>query len=459
MTTKSLGRFITLFFVAFLPWSVIFSVFWSEKLHLDILRFSKELILISIGWVYVYEVLKKKIKISFDWFDGSILAFIGVLIFITIVQNWSLKGMVYWLRYDAIFLLAIMLFRRTLSLWGITFKDVAKTFLISWGIMLGMSFLVRYVFGEMILTLVGFSDKVSIWDAGWPPPIYHGIAGAAVVRFQGMLEWPNQMAFFLLLYIGVYMTFFAQKKKYFFMNLLIIAVLLFLLVQTYSRSAYGGFLVAGVYSILWSLWSFFRKRKKYTITLWKIITFFLIVLFVWFGFMLQFGNKIAPIFERHGSTSGHFERMYIGLLRFHEHPLWHGLAQSGPASRAIFEVNQNPVSDDAIKDPTVSHVVQILRERNPDFVFNTETYYIPESWYIQQMIEGGIVWILLFWSIILMVLWSLKKYKYLFAATLGMLLMNLVLHSFESVHTSLIWSVLVASTMMIPQITRKISLR
>lgn len=451
MTIKSIGRFLTLFFVAFLPWSVLFSVFWSEKLHLDILRFSKELILIGIGWTYIYEVLKKKIKISFDRFDASVLAFIVVLILVTIVQDWSLKSIIYWLRYDVIFLWAIVLFRRTLPLWDITLTDIAKTFLISWGIMLCMSFLVRYVFGEMILTLAGFSDKVSVWDAGWPPPIYHGIAGAAVVRFQGMLEWPNQMAFFLLLYLGTYMTFFAQKKKYFFMNLLIITVLLFLLVQTYSRSAYGGFFVAGVYSVFWSLWTFFRKRKKYKITLWKIITFCLIVLFAWFGFMLQFGNKVAPIFERHGSTSGHFERMYIGLLRFREHPLWHGLAQSGPASRAIFEVNQNPVPDDAIYDVTISHVIEILRSKNPDFVFNTETYYIPESWYIQQMIEGGIIWALLFGSIILMILWSLKKYKYLFAATLAMLLMNLVLHSFESVHTSLIWSIFVASTMMIPQ--------
>ena len=38
-------------------------------------------------------------------------------------------------------------------------------------------------------------------------------------------------------------------------------------------------------------------------------------------FMLQFGNKIAPIFARHGSTSGHFERMYIGWLRFYDNPL------------------------------------------------------------------------------------------------------------------------------------------
>lgn len=35
--------------------------------------------------------------------------------------------------------------------------------------------------------------------------------------------------------------------------------------------------------------------------------------------------------------------MYIGYIRFLEQPLGHGLAQAGPASRAIAEVNQNPI--------------------------------------------------------------------------------------------------------------------
>jgi hypothetical protein len=55
-----------------------------------------------------------------------------------------------------------------------------------------------------------------------------------------MLEGPNQMAFFLLLYIGAYMTVFAKMKKYFFMNILVLVFLFFLLLQTYSRSGYLG---------------------------------------------------------------------------------------------------------------------------------------------------------------------------------------------------------------------------
>jgi len=448
MKIENIGKFFTLFLVAFLPWSVIFSVLGTERLWLNIARFSKEILVIIIVILYVIDVIKRKIKIWFDLFDGLTLAFIGILLWVSFFQGTSLKWIVYWLRYDVGFLVLMMIMRRVLPLWNITLRDILKVFLISGWWMLVMWFLIRYVFGESILTLVWFSDKVSVWGAGWPPPIFHGIAGAAVIRFQGMLEGPNQMAFFLLLYIGAYMTVFAQKRRYFFMNMLVVLFLLFLLMQTYSRSWYLGAILWMMYVFGYSFISILKKGnilKRYKITLRKIITFFIAVTCIALVFMLQFGNKIAPIFERHGSTSWHFERMYIGWLRFIEHPMGHWLAQAGPASRAVFEVNQNPVADSDITDTTISHVVTKLHKRNPDFIFNTETYYIPESWYIQLMIEGGILGVFLFGITILCILFWLRNNKYLLGATLGILLMNLVLHSFESVHTAFMWSIIVAS--------------
>ena len=78
--------------------------------------------------------------------------------------------------------------------------------------------------------------------------------------------------------------------------------------------------------------------------------------------------------------------MYIGYLRFIEHPFGQGLAQAGPASRVIAPVNETPIAMESL-DARFTHVATVLRERNPEFVFSTATYYIPESWYIQQMIE------------------------------------------------------------------------
>lgn len=41
--------------------------------------------------------------------------------------------------------------------------------------------------------------------------------------------------------------------------------------------------------------------------------------------------------------------MHIGLIRFIEQPLGHGLAQAGPASRSIAEVNEDPIPLSALE--------------------------------------------------------------------------------------------------------------
>jgi hypothetical protein len=360
-------------------------------------------------------------------------------------------------------LLVVMIMKRALLLWKVSLYDVLKVFLISWGAMLFLSILIRYIFGETVLTVLWFSGQISVWNAKGVPPIYHGIPGASVIRFQGMLEWPNQMAFFLLLYMGSYMTIFSKMKKYTFMNVIVMGLLLFLLLQTYSRSWYLWAILWITYVSVYSLVNAFRTGnilKKYKVTFKKILVFLTVIFCVMGVLVLQFSNKIVPIFERHGSTSGHMERMYIGWLRFQEDPFGQWLSQAWPASRAVFDVTQEPIADSAITDPVISHVVAKLHKRNADFVFNTETYYIPESWYIQLMIEWGVVGILFFGCIMMMILFQLRIQKYLFGATCGMFLMNLVLHSFESVHTTYMWSIIVACIFILSQNgVQKISLQ
>lgn len=166
--------------------------------------------------------------------------------------------------------------------------------------------------------------------------------------------------------------------------------------------------------------------------------------------MFQFGHKFAAIFERHGSTSGHFERMYIGYLRFQEQPWGHGLASAGPASRSIADINQNPIEIGAV-NPEMSYLASVFRARNPDFVFSTEHYYIPESWYIQQMIEGGIVGTVLFAALLLGMLWFARKNHYMSAGLVGVLVMNIFLHTFESVHSSFALFTLLAAVVAVPR--------
>jgi O-antigen ligase len=168
--------------------------------------------------------------------------------------------------------------------------------------MLFLSLLIRYVFGETILTVLGFGDKVSVWDGSGPPPIYHGIPGAAVVRFQGMLEGPNQMAFFLLTYLGTYLTLFFRYKKYRFINSVITLLLVFLLTQTYSRSGLLGLMVGSAFLIFSYIVHKIRTWKQgfsWKKIAWKkIITTTLLVSLGGILVLFQFGPKFTEIITR-----------------------------------------------------------------------------------------------------------------------------------------------------------------
>ena len=435
-----------LFFVGFLPWSVIVSVTGTERLDIEMMRFAKEIILAVIVMVAVGDMWRKKYRPHFDKIDASIGIYILTLIAISIGTGTSLTGFIYGLRYDAEFLIAFVFFRQIIPLWDIRFWQIGKIFILSGGLMLAGSLLIRYVFGEVFLTIFGFSGQVSVWDGAGPPPIYHGIPGASIVRFQGMLEGPNQMAFFLLVYMGTYISLFSRFRKYRFINSVVLLLLVFLMSQTYSRSGLLGMLTGSVILIAYAFADKIRRghfRLRH-INWKKLSTTVVLVLVAGTLAVFQFGPKFTEVITRKWSTSAHFERMYIGYLRFLEQPLGHGLAQAGPASRAIAEVNQNPIPMTSL-DGEIKQLGEYFLARNRDFVMNTEHYYIPESWYIQQLIEGGIIGFFFFALIFLLLLIHLRKYPAMLAALAGVLVMNTFLHSFESVHTALALFLIIAS--------------
>lgn len=426
--------------VWFLPWSVICTVFFSEKMGIDAVRFWKELLLCGIGVIGIFFAWKHKKKISLDHIDMSIIAYIAILVFVSLYQGSAFKEIIFWLRYDAEFLIAFLLIRKVSSWWCIRFTTLAKIFLLSWGCMLAMSLLVRYIFGEMLLTVFGFSGQVSVWDSQGAPPIFHGIPWASIVRFQGLLEGPNQMAFFLLVYVWVFLQTFFRSKKYLFINTCIVFLLFILLVLTYSRSGLLGFMIAivcvfGLYGMrhIWHNVSHFFQRK-----IWKkyVSIACVLVLWVWI-FALQFGAKFQEVIARKWSTSAHFERMYIGYQRFRNEPFGQGLSQAGPASRYFFDISHEPL-EGVLLNEKMQQLSQIFKAKNPDFVFSTEHYYIPESWFIQQLIEWWLFGFLVFCLIFGFLLFSLQKYPFICASLAGILVMNVFLHSFESTHTSLV---------------------
>ncbi len=195
-------------------------------------------------------------------------------------------------------------------------------------------------------------------------PIYHGIDGANVRRFQGIFDGPNPAAFFLLMYSGVLAYYFRSAKKYYFLLSLWSIVLVTLLVYTYSRSALIGFCVGMMVFLVLHARTLFQKHWKTLIILGSV--FFLLMGF----FVVKKEGTLDRIILREGSSRGHFDRSLIGLQRAVDKPLGSGLATSGPAYRYV----QHPEEDESLFEGDNK---------------KREDYSIPESWYIQQMVEGG----------------------------------------------------------------------
>lgn len=84
-------------------------------------------------------------------------------------------------------------------------------------------------------------------------------------------------------------------------------------------------------------------------------------------FYLRYEGTIDQIILRSGSSKGHFDRAMTGLKRFQEHPMGQGLGTAGPAYRYVVKLADSPIYGGDLK--------------------HTEDYYIPESWYIQQLVE------------------------------------------------------------------------
>lgn len=107
--------------------------------------------------------------------------------------------------------------------------------------MLFVSGLLKFPLNEELLLYFGYSPMASMWDFGSAPPIFHGIDGAGVRRFQGILDNPNTMGAFLILFTGMLVYFVKNFKDWYFAVGLVVFGLIIMILYTYSRSAAIGF--------------------------------------------------------------------------------------------------------------------------------------------------------------------------------------------------------------------------
>ncbi len=405
MFKKNLFTLLVMFLIIVLPFYVILAVWFTSQAWIANAGFYiKELVLVLLFLSLVFEFIRNKKLPSFDIIDYLIFWYIAYWVWITLANWLWLNSIVYGWRYDFIFFGVFLILKHWKQFIQVNDTRLLKTFIISWWLSLLFSILIKFRLWEQALLMFGFTEYTSNWTYSWSIPNYHWLENSWIKRFQWIFDWPNQMAFFIILYASVFMHYI--KKKFEYHIILILVVFFSLLIITYSRSA-----LLWVFSWVWllvllNLNYIYKKYKK------VFISWILIILLSIFWIFISFNENLKNIILRSSSTTGHFDRMEIGLERFESAPMWLWLAEAGPAYRSIYPDLQTK---------------------------EAEKYYIPESWFIQQLIEWGIIYFSLFCYILILLLINMyKNSKPLFIWLIAILVMNVFLHIFEATYLSIL---------------------
>lgn len=385
-----------------LPFTTILSVWTREKIGIGGVGFYKEGLLVIMFLTLAWEHIRGRLKIDWSWIDALIFGYIGSMIVVSFFTT-GIPGIIYGGRYDFSFLLAFWVVYHGSVLLREHVGYYLKLFLISGGVMLFLSGLLKWPLSEDILLWFGYCGNPSNWQAcNGVPPIFHGIDGANVRRFQWLLDGPNTMWAFLILFSGIFAYYMRMRREWYFVIGLILLGLFMLIIYTYSRSALLGALGFIGIAIIWSFKPLYKKYKK------QFITMIIIGIAIVGVLGIKYADNAWAILGRAGSTKWHLERMITSIERFKEHPLGQWLASSGPAYRYVNTVDATNMEE-------------------------KDRFYIPESWYIQQFVEGGVIGGILFLSIMLVLFLGLvTKNPILWGMFAWVGIMNLFLHTFES---------------------------
>lgn len=402
---------ITKLILIIFPFYVFLTLSLKQITWLDFVGFFlKEFLLILAFFCLIYEFFKAKKIPKFDLLDYLIFWFFAYWIIITFANWLWLKSIFYWWRYDFIFLVAFLIYKHWAQFLKGSKDEFIKLFLYSGSLTLFFWILVKFILKEEVLTLFWYVDYVWNWVySGWVPN-YHWLENSWIRRFQGILEWPNAMWFFLILY-SWFFTFLQKNKKEFYVFFFLI-IMWFLLYLTFSRSALL-WVLSGIFIIfILNLKYFFKNYKKIFITSSVIFSIF------WIITISLFSKQLQNIVLRESSTEGHFTRMIIWIERFKQKPFGAWLSESWPAFRNIYPEKQD---------------------------LKWEEFYIPESWFIQILVE----WWIVYFSLFLAILWIIinkiyKKSITIFVTFFAILVMNIFLHIFEATYLSTLLFILLS---------------
>jgi hypothetical protein len=167
-----------------LPFSAFVTVFLTYRVGIHGISFIKEgLIAIALISLIVHMIRDRSYVVRLTRLDLVILFYIVVMVIISMGTT-GIRGIIFGGRYDFAFLIVYLIAYHGYPLLQKPLSYYLRIWLYSAGAMLAVSALLKWPLHEDILLYFGYSGNPSVWDFGGAPPIFQGIDGANVRRFQ-----------------------------------------------------------------------------------------------------------------------------------------------------------------------------------------------------------------------------------------------------------------------------------
>jgi O-antigen ligase len=398
-------------------------------INVDILRFWKEIILIFlVVFLFFTQYKKSNYSLKKIYHKNTLLGLTTAFIICSAVYIYfpffELKAAsVLWFRYDTFFLIAMIVWLYAWVQWELRY--FLKTLFLStfWILII---FLPWYLFGDIsaLSSTFGYSPEVSTYTANQCISFAQNVDGQH--RFQGTFGGPIRFSVFLTIVWSLFAGWlfstarFNRKQQYLLLwgfATLILPAIFF----SYSKTSMLWALFAiACFTFLSYKYIYERKitRKFYAALAWITLTpLALVALLKW------------ELFLHLWAVINRLDNLSKSLEMFFYNPIGYGLGIAGPASQI-----GKSIESAGNWQIAAASVLSIHR-------------FLPENWYVQILLEQGIVGFTLFMSLILLIwyrLMNLVKAKKDFlsvgltTAYFSLCFMALFTHAFEEAATSYI---------------------
>ena len=408
------------------------------ELNTNILRFWKEII---IAWLVVtlfFRVLKAAGSIKNIYKNNTLLGWTTAFIICSALYMYfpffELKpASVLGFRYDVFFLIAMIVGLYS----GLSQTDMRfvlkHVFLSAFGILI--IFLPWYLFGDIsaLAWLFWYSPEVSTYTANQCISFSQNVEGEH--RFQGTFGGPIRFSVFLTIIWSLFAGWILSSKRFTKEQSMFLlggfgAMILIAIFFSYSKTSMLGVLFAGcMFSFLSYKYVYQRKitRQFWTTLWWVCVTPILLVALVKWELFLHLGSVLNRL-----------DNLGKSLEMFFYNPIWYGLGIAGPASQI-----GNSIESAGSWEIATGNVLRVHK-------------FLPENWYVQILLEQGIVGFCLFVGLIILIGYylidHLKKYRDFMTvgiatAYFALCFMALFTHAFEEAASSYILFLFIGMTL------------